>query len=62
VEVPEPGAGEILVKHKAIGVNFIDIYYRKGVYKTEKLPFIPGMHFKFLLASKTCYSFSKSFQ
>lgn len=42
VEVPEPGAGEILVKHKAIGVNFIDIYYRKGVYKTEKLPFIPG--------------------
>jgi len=42
VEVGEPGEGEILVKHKAIGVNFIDVYYRKGVYKAEKLPFIPG--------------------
>jgi hypothetical protein len=62
VEVGEPGEGEILVKHKAIGVNFIDVYYRKGVYKAEKLPFIPGMHFEFLLASKTYYSFCKSFQ
>lgn len=42
VEVGEPGEGEILVKHKAIGVNFIDVYYRKGVYKAQKLPFIPG--------------------
>jgi len=42
VEVGEPGEGEILVKHKAIGVNFIDVYYRKGIYKVEKLPFIPG--------------------
>lgn len=42
VEVGEPGDGEILVKHKAIGVNFIDVYYRKGVYQAQKLPFIPG--------------------
>ncbi|XP_031503253.1 uncharacterized protein LOC116266249 [Nymphaea colorata] len=41
VEIGYPKEGEIRVKHKAIGVNFIDIYYRKGVYKTE-LPFIPG--------------------
>ncbi|KAH9301304.1 hypothetical protein KI387_012887, partial [Taxus chinensis] len=41
VEVGEPGEGEIRVKHKAIGVNFIDVYFRKGVYKTE-LPFILG--------------------
>lgn len=28
----QPGAGEILVRHTAIGLNFIDIYYRSGLY------------------------------
>ncbi|HGG06191.1 MAG TPA: quinone oxidoreductase [Aliiroseovarius sp.] len=34
VEVPEaaPEAGEVRVQHKAIGVNFIDIYFRSGLY------------------------------
>ncbi|HEY8595661.1 MAG TPA: quinone oxidoreductase [Devosiaceae bacterium] len=41
VTVPEPGAGEIRVRHRAIGLNFIDVYYRTGLYKTE-LPFVPG--------------------
>ncbi|PKU83920.1 uncharacterized protein LOC110102859 [Dendrobium catenatum] len=41
VEIGEPKEGEIRVKNKAIGVNFIDVYYRKGVYKTD-LPFTPG--------------------
>ncbi|XP_010919649.1 uncharacterized protein [Elaeis guineensis] len=41
VEIGEPKEGEIRVKNKAIGVNFIDVYYRKGVYKAE-LPFTPG--------------------
>ncbi|XP_078447924.1 groES-like zinc-binding alcohol dehydrogenase family protein [Wolffia australiana] len=41
VEVGEPKEGEIRVKNKAIGLNFIDVYYRKGVYKSN-LPFIPG--------------------
>ncbi|CAK9139924.1 unnamed protein product [Ilex paraguariensis] len=35
--------GEIRVKNKAIGLNFIDVYYRKGVYKAATIPFIPGM-------------------
>lgn len=39
----EPGEGEVRVKNKAIGVNFIDIYFRTGLYKAE-LPFIPGIH------------------
>ncbi|KZV51910.1 putative quinone oxidoreductase-like [Dorcoceras hygrometricum] len=43
VEVGEPKDGEIKVKYKAIGVNFIDIYFRKGVYKASALPFTPGM-------------------
>ena len=38
---PEPGAGEVLVKVEAVGVNFIDIYRREGVYKVA-LPHIPG--------------------
>lgn len=39
---PAPGPDEALVKIEAIGLNFIDIYYREGLYKTN-LPFIPGL-------------------
>ncbi len=35
---PEPGDGEVLVKIEAIGVNFIDIYFRKGFYKAPETP------------------------
>lgn len=43
VELPvrDPGAGEIRIRHHAIGVNFIDIYQRTGLYK-QALPFVPG--------------------
>ncbi|KAK9102922.1 hypothetical protein Sjap_020176 [Stephania japonica] len=41
VEVEEPKEGEIRVKNKAIGLNFIDVYFRKGVYKSTTMPFIP---------------------
>lgn len=33
--VPEPGAGEVLIRHEAIGVNFLDAYHRAGVYPLE---------------------------
>ena len=39
--IPEPGPGEVLVKIEAIGVNFIDTYFREGRYSAE-LPFVPG--------------------
>jgi len=43
VEVGEPGPGEIRVRHLATGVNFIDCYYRQGLYPpTGGYPFIPG--------------------
>lgn len=32
VTVPAPGAGEVLVEHNAIGLNFIDTYHRSGLY------------------------------
>ena len=41
-EKPEPKENEARVKLEAIGVNFIDIYHRTGLYP-NKLPFIPGM-------------------
>jgi NADPH2:quinone reductase len=39
--IPEPGPGQVLIRVEAIGVNFIEIYFRKGVYKSA-LPTIPG--------------------
>jgi len=41
VPTPKPGAGQVLVKIEASGVNFIDTYLREGRYPAE-LPFIPG--------------------
>jgi NADPH:quinone reductase len=39
---PAPGPGEVLIKAEAIGVNYIDTYFRTGQYPRE-LPFIIGM-------------------
>jgi NADPH2:quinone reductase len=41
VPVPKPGPGEALVKIAASGVNFIDVYFRIGLYKADP-PFTPG--------------------
>jgi NADPH:quinone reductase len=38
---PEPGQGELLIKAEAIGVNFIDTYFRSGQY-ARPLPFVVG--------------------
>lgn len=38
-----PGPGEALVRHDAVGLNFIDVYHRTGLYPLPKLPHIPGM-------------------
>jgi NADPH2:quinone reductase len=32
VEVPDPGPGEALIRQEAIGINFIDVYHRSGLY------------------------------
>jgi NADPH2:quinone reductase len=42
VPTPEPGPGEVLVKHAAVGLNYIDVYFRTGLYKTQ-MPATPGM-------------------
>jgi len=43
VPTPEPGPGEVLVRHAAVGLNFVDVYFRSGLYKAPNLPFTPGM-------------------
>lgn len=42
-EPGRPSADEILIRQQAIGVNFIDIYFRSGLYQPPSLPFTPGM-------------------
>ena len=38
---PTPGAGQVRVRHTAVGLNFIDVYFRTGLYKGP-VPFVPG--------------------
>lgn len=41
VEIKKPGKGQVLVRVKAIGLNFVEIYQRRGTYP-KQLPYIPG--------------------
>ena len=45
VDIPlaKPGPGEALVRHHAVGLNYIDVYFRSGVYPAEGLPTVLGM-------------------
>jgi NADPH2:quinone reductase len=38
-----PGPGEVLLRQEAVGMNFIDIYHRTGLYPLPSLPATPGM-------------------
>lgn len=42
VAMPVPGPGELLLRQHAIGVNFIDIYHRSGLYKLPEYPITIG--------------------
>ncbi len=42
VPTPEPGPAEALVKHHAVGLNYIDVYFRTGLYKAPNMPLIIG--------------------
>lgn len=39
----DPKDGEVLVRHEAVGLNFIDVYHRTGLYPLPALPAVPGM-------------------
>jgi len=38
-----PGTGEVRLRHEAVGLNFIDVYHRTGLYPLPGLPAVPGM-------------------
>ncbi len=42
VELGAPGDGEIRIRHTAVGLNYIDVYFRTGAYSAGETPFIPG--------------------
>jgi NADPH:quinone reductase len=43
VEVGEPARGQVRLRQTAIGLNFIDVYFRTGLYPQPSLPFTPGL-------------------
>jgi NADPH2:quinone reductase len=42
VDVPSPGPGQAKIRHHFVGLNFIDVYHRTGLYKQPQLPFVLG--------------------
>jgi len=42
-DLGRPDSGEVLIRHTAIGLNFIDVYFRSGVYAAPEFPFVPGL-------------------
>ena len=43
VDLAAPKQGEVRIRHTAVGLNFIDVYFRTGLYPTPPLPFVPGL-------------------
>jgi NADPH:quinone reductase len=43
IALPDPGPGEVQIRHTVIGVNFIDVYCRTGYFDLLKPPGVPGM-------------------
>jgi NADPH2:quinone reductase len=41
IELPAPKPGDVLIRNHAIGLNYVDVYFRSGAYPAP-LPFIPG--------------------
>ncbi|MCY0094931.1 quinone oxidoreductase family protein [Hoeflea ulvae] len=42
-EIGNPGPGEVRIRHEAVGLNFIDVYFRTGLYPAPNgLPLVPG--------------------
>ena len=42
VPTPEPGPNEALIKQAAVGLNYIDVYFRTGLYKAPSMPLVIG--------------------
>jgi NADPH2:quinone reductase len=42
IEAPTPGPGEALIRHTAIGLNFVEVYFRRGTFQAPALPAVLG--------------------
>src|SRR5215212_10268642 len=42
IDIGEPGAGQIRIKQHACGINYIDTYFRSGLYPAPSMPFVNG--------------------
>ena len=42
VDVPDPVDNEVLVRNTVIGLNFVDVYYRRGTFPVPSFPAIIG--------------------
>jgi NADPH2:quinone reductase len=42
IPVPKPGPGEAIIRHAAIGLNFVEVYFRRGTFQVPALPAILG--------------------
>lgn len=42
IELPDPAPGQVRIRTTAVGVNFIDTYFRSGLYPAPALPFTAG--------------------
>ena len=43
VDPGNPDSNEVLVRHTGVGLNFIDVYFRRGIYPPPGFPFVPGL-------------------
>jgi NADPH2:quinone reductase len=42
IETPTPGPGQALIRHTAIGLNFVEVYFRRGTFEVPFLPAVLG--------------------
>ena len=42
IETPTPGLGQALIRHTAIGLNFVEVYFRRGTFQVPALPAVLG--------------------
>lgn len=42
VDIPPPAPGEALIRHTAIGLNFVEVYFRRGTFQVPALPAVLG--------------------
>ena len=42
IDLPAPGPGEALIRHTAIGLNFVEVYFRRGTFRAPALPAVLG--------------------